>query len=114
MARRVYADDVDTVSETRVEESTPVAATVANILTVVYGAVMALIGLDVLLEALDANEGNGFVSAIDTLSSPFLAPFEGMFDNQNYWATALVAAVVYTLAYLLAMAALRRSRTTVY
>ena len=114
MVRRVYADDDVAVSETRTVETAPVASTIANVITVVYTAIIALIGLDVLLEALGAREENGFVSAIDTLSGPFLAPFEGVFNNQNYWATALIAAAVYTVVYLIAMAALRRPRTTVY
>lgn len=61
-----------------------------------------------------AREQNGFVSAIDTLSNPFIAPFNGIFDDQKYWASALIAAVVYTIIYLIAVAALRRPRTTVY
>ena len=114
MVRRVYADDDVAVSETRTVESAPVASMIANVITVLYVAVLSLIGLDTLLEAMGAREQNGFVSAIDALSAPFLAPFNGIFDNQQYWATALIAAVVYTVIYLIAMTALRRPRATVY
>jgi fluoride ion exporter CrcB/FEX len=114
MVRRVYADDDVAVSETRTVESAPIASTIANVISVLYVAILSLIGLDTLLEALGAREDNGFVSAIDTLSAPFMAPFKGVFDNQQYWATALIAAAVYTVIYLIAMAALRRPRTTVY
>jgi uncharacterized protein YggT (Ycf19 family) len=114
MARRIYADDDVAVSETRTVESAPIAGTIANIITVLYVTIVSLIALDTLLEAMGAREENGFVSAIDTLSTPFIAPFKGIFNNQEYWATALIAAVVYTVVYLIAMAALRRPRATVY
>lgn len=111
MARRIVTDDDVSVTESRTVESPPLAATIASVVTFVYVAILSLIGLDTLLEALDAREGNGFVRAIDRLSDPFLAPFNGMFSNQSYVLTALVGAVVYTLAYLLLMALLRRDRT---
>ena len=113
MVRRVVVDDaVDQVQETVVEHRS-VADTIASVLTVIYSAILALIGLDVLLEALDAREENGFVSAIDTMSGAFLRPFDGVFSDQRYWGTALIAAVVYTVIYLIAMAALRRDHTVV-
>ncbi len=109
MARRVVVDDgVDQVSETRVVEHRSIADTIASVITVLYTAVVALIGVDVLLEALDAREQNDFVSAVDTLSGAFLRPFDGVFSDQRYWGTALIALVVYTVVYLIAMAALRR------
>jgi uncharacterized protein YggT (Ycf19 family) len=111
MARRVVVDDdraVDSYSESSVVEHPSIASVIANVLTALYVAALGLIGLDALLEALNARESNGFVSAIDTLSGPLLAPFRGVFNNQQYWATALIAAVVYTIVYLVAMAVLRR------
>lgn len=114
MARRVYADDAVAVSETRTVESAPIATTIANVITVLYVAIVSLIALDTLLEALGAREENGFVSAIDSIAGAFMSPFNGIFDNQQYWATALIAAAVYTVIYLVAMAALRRPRATVY
>ncbi|HVE97680.1 MAG TPA: hypothetical protein VNA12_00685 [Mycobacteriales bacterium] len=114
MVRRVVVDDaVDQVAETRVVEHRSPAETIASILTVLYSALVALIGLDALLEALDAREENGFVSAIDALSGVFVRPFDGVFNDQRYWATALIAIVVYTIVYLIAMAALQRDRTVI-
>ena len=113
MNRRVVVDDnraVDSYSEARVTEHQPVASVIARVLTVVYVAVISLIGLDALMRLLDANEGNGFVSGIRTLASPLVAPFRGMFDDGGYWPAALTAAVVYTVVYLIAMAILRRDR----
>lgn len=110
MVRRAVVDDATTsaVSEERVVVRPSIASLVANVVTAVYVFALGVIGLDTLLVAMDARESNGFVSAIDALSSPFLALFRGIFDNQQYWATALIAAVVYTIGYLVAMAVLRR------
>jgi len=111
MRRVVSGGTVDSVSETQVVEHQSIADTIAAVISVIYTAILSLIGLDTLLKALDAREANGFVSAIDTLAGVFLRPFEGVFSDQRYWATALIAAVVYTVVYLIAMAALRRDRT---
>ena len=113
MVRRVVTDDraVDSYAESSVTERPPVASVIARVITVVYVAIISLIGLDALFRALDARESNGFVNAVQTLASPLIAPFRGMFSDQNYWATALIAAVVYTVVYLIAMAVLRRDRT---
>ena len=111
--RRVVVDEPGTTaySESQVTERPSVASVVAKVVTVVFVAVVSLIALDTLFQAMDARESNGFVSAIHTLASPLVAPFRGMFDAQRYWATALIAAVVYTIVYLIAMAVLRRDRT---
>ena len=112
--RRVVSDGtVDAVSETRVVEHSSIADTIAAILSVIYTAIMSIIGLDTLLKALDAREANGFVSAIDTFAGVFLRPFEGVFSDQRYWGTALIAAAVYTVIYLIAMAAMRRDRAVI-
>lgn len=113
MVRRAVVDDraATSYSESSVVERPSVASVIARVLTVLYVTALSLIGLDTLFEAMDANESNGFVNAVDALAAPLVAPFRGMFDNQQYWATALVAAVVYTVVYLIAMAVLRRDRT---
>ena len=112
MVRRAVVEDPATTSSyaERVEERPSIASVIASVLTVVYVAVVALIGLHALFDALDARESNGFVNAVETLASPLIAPFDGIFANQQHWATALIAAVVYTIVYLIAMAVLRRDR----
>ena len=112
MVRRAVVDEraASAYSESQVVERPPVASVIANVVTVLFVTVIGLIGLHALLEAMDAREGNGLVNAVETLASPLLAPFRGVFDNQNLWATALIAAVVYTVLYLIAMAILRRDR----
>jgi uncharacterized protein YggT (Ycf19 family) len=113
MVRRVVTDDraVGSYDETRVVAHRSVASVIRSVLTVVYVAVVSIVGLDALLRALGARRSSGFVSAIHSLASPLVAPFRGIFANQNDWATALIAAVVYTIVYLVAMAALGRDRT---
>lgn len=112
MVRRAVVDDhsVGSYSESTVTQRPSVASLIANVVTVLYVTVLSLIGLDTLLKAMDARESNGFVNAVDALASPALAPFRGVFDNQEFWATALIAAVAYTVVYLIAMAVLRRDR----
>lgn len=112
MARRVYVDEPVTTAA----DPTPGAdagVVLSNVVTALYVAIIAVIGIDALLQATNANEANGFVRLMDTLSAPFLAPFTNMFDDQRYLATALIAAAVYTAAYLILMAVLRRGRRTV-
>ncbi len=113
MARRVIHDGgLTTVDEERVVEHVPISLIIANVITAVYALVIGLIGLDALLQAMNAREDAAFVSFIRTVTDPLLAPFSGMFDHQAYWATALVAAIVYTLAYLVLTVVLRRDRGT--
>ncbi|HEX8001845.1 MAG TPA: hypothetical protein VF519_04035 [Mycobacteriales bacterium] len=110
--RAVVAEDraVGSYSE-QVVERPSIASVIARVLTAVYVFVVSMIGLDALFRALDANRSNGFVNGIHSIANALVAPFRGMFDNQEWWATYLVAAVVYTVVYLIAMAVLRRDRT---
>ena len=114
MARRVVVDDdraVDSYSESRVVERPSVASVISRVVTAVYVFVVSMIALDALFRALDARESNGFVAGVRDVAGALTAPFRGMFDDQSWGATALVAAVVYTVVYLIAMAVLRRDRT---
>jgi uncharacterized protein YggT (Ycf19 family) len=110
MVRRAVVDDraVDSYSESSVVDRPSVASLIARVITVVYATVVSLIGLDALMRALGARQSNGFVHTIHNLASPLSAPFRGMFTHQQYWATALIAVVVYTVAYVIAMAVLGR------
>jgi len=112
--RRVSLDDRiagSTVSEARVVERPAIASVIANVVTVLYVAAISFIGLDTLLRALGARRANGFVHAVHSVASPLVAPFRGVFSDQRWWAAALIAAVVYTIVYVLLMAVLRRDRT---
>jgi MFS-type transporter involved in bile tolerance (Atg22 family) len=114
MVRRAVVDDraATAYSESQVVERPSVASVIATVVTVLFVTAIGLIGLHALFEALDARESNGLVNAVETLASPLLAPFRGVFNDQSFWATALIAAVAYTVVYLIAMAILRRDRTT--
>ncbi len=111
--RRAVVDDraASSVSEATVVERPAIASVIANVVTVLYVAVVSFIGLDTLLRALGARRGNGFVHAVHAVAAPLVAPFRGVFSDQRWWAAALIAAVVYTIVYVLLMAALRRDRT---
>ncbi|MDQ1712323.1 MAG: hypothetical protein QOE45_1773 [Frankiaceae bacterium] len=111
MVRRAVVDDRTAYSEETVVEHPSVATVIANVLSVVYVTAFSLIALDTLLRALGARPANGFVHAVRVLARPLIAPFTGMFTHQTYWASALIAAVVYTLAFLIATTILRRDRT---
>lgn len=111
MVRRAVVQDPVAYSEATVVEHTSIATVIANVVSVVYVTVVSLIALDTLLRALGARPGNGFVHAIRVLTQPLVAPFTGMFTRQTYWASALIAAVVYTVVFLIATTILRRDRT---
>jgi hypothetical protein len=114
MARRIHLADPVVTDDYAPAPASELGVILGNVLTAVYMAVVAIIGLDALLEGLDANESTGFVRLMDALSAPLLAPFEGMFDGQRSLLTACIAVVVYGVVYLIAMAVLRRGRRTVY
>jgi hypothetical protein len=57
--------------------------------------VMAAIGFDTVFELTRARASNGIVAAAEAVSTPFLAPFRGMFANDSYLVTAAVATVGY-------------------
>ena len=46
----------------------------------IFGVIIALIGIRILFLALGANEGNGIVDAIYAITEPFVAPFRGIFS----------------------------------
>jgi hypothetical protein len=111
MVRRATVEDRAAYSESTVVDRPSVASVIANVVSVVYVTMFSLIALDTLLRALGARPGNGFVHAVRVLARPLVAPFGGMFTHQTYWASALIAAVVYTIAFLIATAVLRRDTT---
>ena len=112
MVRRVVESDrtADSYAESEVVVRPSAASLLAGVVSAVYTFVVAVIGLWALLRGLGARESNGFVHAVSATARTLVAPFNGMFSDQRWWATALIAAVVYTIAYLILMAVLRRDR----
>ena len=77
------------------------------IIYMIFGLIVALVGLRFLFRLLGANPGNGFVSLIYGLSGPLVAPFAGIFGQDTVvdsvgvagvfeWAS-VIALVVYGL-----------------
>ncbi|MEO5950572.1 MAG: YggT family protein [Candidatus Saccharimonadales bacterium] len=69
----------------------------------IVGVIVALLAVRIVLQLLGANQGNGFVDFVYSLSGIFAAPFFGMFSYQpTYGASTLeigtiVGIIVYTL-----------------
>ena len=107
------------VREHRVATTAPAPSTVAaRIVTVLFGLIQLVIGLRILLLALDAREGNALVAAILDLSRPLVAPFEGILRTNALESggsvldlAAVVALVGWTIVELVILAVLRIGRS---
>lgn len=95
---------------------------ISGILYAVGGFIEALIGIRFILRLVGANPNSGFVEWIYAWSSPFVAPFAGIFGQESSvtvpdagvvtqsvfdW-TALIALLVYAIAVGLITQALHR------
>lgn len=69
--------------------------------------IVGFVGLATLFELLGALEQNMIVRFVNTVSSFFLTPFEGMFDDQEFLLTAIIAVLGYSLAAGIALAVVR-------
>jgi hypothetical protein len=95
----------------------------ATIIYLIVGFIEFLIGMRFILLLLGANPASGFVNWIYDWSTPFVAPFYGIFGQQSATATgtgvvvqsifdwtALIAFVVYGFIAMLVAGAMRRRR----
>ena len=113
---RVSAERV--VDETRVTTSRPSGSTLASrIVILVFGLIQLVIGLRIVLLALDAREGNDLVRAILDISQVFVAPFEGILRSDALAAggsvldiAAVLALIGWTLIELVVLAVIRVAR----
>ena len=88
---------------------------IIRIVWLLFGVLIALIGIRILFLALGANEGNVIVDSVYAITDPFVAPFRGIFDidqvrptGQNVFdVAALLAIIGWTLVALLITAILR-------
>ena len=103
-----------------VAESSPLAP-IRRTIWLLFGVLIALIGIRVLFLLLGANEGNVIVDAIYGITEPFVAPFRGIFSFDHVRPTgnsvldiaALVAIVGWALIAAVIGAILRiPDRTT--
>ncbi|GAA2333589.1 hypothetical protein GCM10009854_06270 [Saccharopolyspora halophila] len=88
------------------------AETIANIVRVVVGVVVAIFALHVLFVVLDANQGNGFVSLIYTLAQTFVLGLGDVFTPGDELLGVVLnyalAALVWAVGGQLIIKALRR------
>jgi hypothetical protein len=106
------------VTEHQTSSVQPSGATIATrVVILVFGLIQLLIGLRILLLALDAREGNAIVSAILQASQVLVAPFEGILRTNALEAggsvldlAAVVALVGWTILELIVLAVLRVAR----
>ena len=106
------------VDETRVTTSRPSGSTLASrIVILVFGLIQLVIGLRIILLALDAREGNDLVRAILDISQVFVAPFEGILRSDAVAAggsvldgAAVLALIGWTLIELVVLAVIRVAR----
>jgi uncharacterized protein YggT (Ycf19 family) len=97
-----------------VSEPSPLAP-VRRVIWLLFGVLVALIGIRILFLALGANADNGIVSAIYNITEPLVAPFRGIFSFEHVQLTgrsaidvaAFVAIIGWTLVALLITAILR-------
>ena len=90
-------------------------APIRRAIWLVFGVIIALIGIRILFLALGANEGNGIVDAIYAITEPLVAPFRGIFSLDQVQLTgqsqidvgAFVAIVGWLLIAVLVNAILR-------
>jgi uncharacterized protein YggT (Ycf19 family) len=91
------------------------SATIARVVTLLFGILQAALVLRIILLLLVANQGNDIVSLILTITDPFVEPFRGMFaldrmtgeQGSQLDIAAVVALIGWTLIEMLILAALR-------
>lgn len=74
--------------------------------------IVGVVGFDTLFKLLDANEGNAIVGFVAAVARVFLAPFQGMFDDQDFLLTAVIAVLGYSLLAGIALAVTRSVQAT--
>lgn len=92
------------VSEERVTRSPSGAEVARRIVVFVFGVVQLVIGLRIILLAIDADRANSIVAGLYTLSAPLVTPFEGILRTDAVHANgsmldiaAIVALVGWTI-----------------
>jgi uncharacterized protein YggT (Ycf19 family) len=97
-----------------VAETSPLEP-IRRVVWLLFGVLIALIGIRIVFLALGANEGNGIVDAIYAITEPFVAPFRGIFNfdavrpigESVIDVAAFVAIIGWTLVAMLIIAILR-------
>ncbi len=106
VARELERGAVHEVAATEREVArTRGSARVAQIVDYVFFVIYTLIVIEIVLEATGARETNGFKQAMDTITTPFLLPFRGLFadlsvDGYRFVFSYVAALVVWILVHL--------------
>lgn len=86
--------------------------TVGRWINVALLVIVGVISFDTLFRLLDAQDSNVIVRIMRTFATVFLVPFRGMFGDQEYIVTALVAVLGYALLAGIALSVLRSVQAT--
>lgn len=102
------------VVDKQVTRSPSGVAVLRRLIVFVFGLLQLVIGLRIILLALDADRANSLVAGIYSLSAPLVAPFEGILRTDAIHASgsildvaALVALVGWTILELVLVSATR-------
>lgn len=89
-------------SSARGEVPVPMTIFIARLIYFVFGAIITFILLRIILLMLSANDNNGIVSFVYSVSNVFVAPFHNMFNYTPAYGSfvfepsSLVAIIVYS------------------
>jgi uncharacterized protein YggT (Ycf19 family) len=106
LGREIHGDAlIEAQREHRHRRYRPALARALQVVNYLFGALYAIIALEIALEAFGARDSNGFKHLLDQLSGPFLAPFRTLLpimtsDASQFIPGYLVALVVYFLIHL--------------
>jgi uncharacterized protein YggT (Ycf19 family) len=94
---------VDEVVETEAEvDRARGVARVSQIIDYVFYVIYGIVSLEIILELLGARDSAGFKRFVDTLASPFVAPFRGLMPDPSSGPFHLMLSYIMALvAYLL-------------
>jgi YggT family protein len=70
---------VNSYGQPVVVASSPLAP-IRRVIWLIFGVIIAVIAIRILFLALGANQGNGIVDAIYSISEPLVSPFRGIFS----------------------------------
>ncbi len=102
---RTYADGTQVTQHTVQSKSSDDGPVLAErIVSLIFGILLGLLAIRFLLSLFGANRSNGFADFIYSLTSPFVAPFRGLFsvdttvgEAARFEIETIVAAIVYAL-----------------
>lgn len=91
-------------TENEIERARGVAR-ISQVIDYIFYLIYGIIGLEIILELIGANESNAFKNFIDMLAAPLVAPFAGLVDDPSRGQFQLrlsfmVALIVYLLLHL--------------